>query len=162
MNRGREEDYRALAAIGVDVTGCVAVARRGGGIGRGAEVEAAEKNGLAGVLLFSDGDTWREGVERGHVMKGVGDPLSPGWGGVEGGERLGLEDSEVLRRFPKIPSMPLSAETAERILCSLGGAPVPLEWRSSLGSSEVKNVGPGPTLLNFSYQVGYVNMWLFD
>ena len=46
---------------------------------------------------------------------GIGDPLSPGWSGVEGGESLGLEDSEVLKRFPKIPSLPLSAEAAERI-----------------------------------------------
>ena len=65
-----------------------------------------------------DTNTWRkrEGFERGHVMRGgIGDPLSPGWSGVEGGESLGLEDSEVLKRFPKIPSLPLSAEAAERI-----------------------------------------------
>jgi len=132
----------------------VAVARSGGGVGRGAVVEAAERHGAAAVVVFGDGDTWPRGFERGHVMRGgIGDPLSPGWGGVDGGESLGLDDNEVLRRFPKIPSMPLSSEAAERILASLGGAPLPLDWRGTLKSSKVRNVGPGPTILNFTYQV---------
>ena len=163
MNYGREEDYRLLAAAGVEVAGCVAVARTGGGVGRAAAVEEAERNGVVAVLVFSESDTWREGFERGHVMRGVGDPLSPGWGGVHGGERLGLEDGEVLRRFPKIPSLPLSFEAAEGILCSLGGAPLPLEWRGTIKYSKVRNVGPGPTVLDFSYQVGCVMLlcgWL--
>ncbi|KAK7392743.1 hypothetical protein VNO78_21190 [Psophocarpus tetragonolobus] len=153
VNYGREEDFRELAAAGVEVAGCVAVARGGGGVARGAVVEAAERAGAAAVVVFGEGDTWREGFERGHVMRGgIGDPLSPGWGGVEGGESLRLEDSEVLKRFPKIPSMPLSAEAAERILASLGGAPLPLDWRTTLKSSKVRSVGPGPTILNFTYQ----------
>ncbi|KAK7244731.1 hypothetical protein RIF29_39557 [Crotalaria pallida] len=158
VNHGRESDYRELAAIGVSVAGCVAVARSGGGVGRGAVVEKAEEEGAVAVLIYGDGDTWRDGFERGHVMRGgVGDPLSPGWGaGVEGGggERLGLEDSEVLKRFPKIPSLPLSADVAETILNSLGGAMVPLEWRSTLrrSNNKVRNVGPGPTMLDFTYQ----------
>ncbi|KOM34048.1 hypothetical protein LR48_Vigan02g019800 [Vigna angularis] len=107
----------------------------------------------AGVRVAREGDTWPRGFERGHVMRGgIGDPLSPGWGGVDGGESLGLDDSEVLRRFPKIPSMPLSSEAAERILVSLGGAPLPSDWTGTLKSSKVTNVGPGPTILNFTYQ----------
>ncbi|XP_057718332.1 probable glutamate carboxypeptidase AMP1 [Arachis stenosperma] len=151
VNYGRERDYRALRAQGVHVSGCVVVVRKGGGLGRGAVVEKAEENGAVAVLVYGDGDTWRDGFERGHVMRGVGDPLSPGWAGVDGGETLGLDDSEVSKRFPKIPSLPLSAEVAETVLGSLGGAPVPLEWRGTLGS-KVRHVGPGPTMLNFSYQ----------
>ena len=106
--------------------------------------EVVERHGAAAAAVFVERDTWREGFERGHVMRGGrGDPLSPGWSGVEGGESLGLEDSEVLKRFPKIPSLPLSAEAAERILESLGGAPLPLDWRGTLKSSKVKNVGGG-------------------
>ncbi|KAL2327310.1 hypothetical protein Fmac_020737 [Flemingia macrophylla] len=48
--------------------------------------------------------------------------------------------------------MPLSSETAETILASLRGAPLPSHWRATLKSSVVTNVGPGPTLLNFTYQ----------
>ncbi|KAL1326267.1 hypothetical protein AAHE18_13G216200 [Arachis hypogaea] len=123
----------------------------GDGLGRGAVVEKAEENGAVAVLVYGDGDTWRDGFERGHVMRGVGDPLSSGWSGVDGGETLGLDDSEVSKRFSEIPSLPLSAEVAEIVLGSLGGAPVPLEWRGTLGS-KVRHVGPGPTMLNFSYQ----------
>ncbi|CAJ1880867.1 unnamed protein product [Sphenostylis stenocarpa] len=152
VNYGRERDYRALGTMGVNVSGCVVVVRKGGAIGRGAIVERAEAHGAAAVLVYGEGDTWRKGFERGHVMRGgIGDPLTPGWAGVEGGETLGLEDSEVLKRFPKIPSMPLSAEVADTILSSLGGVPVPHEWRGTL-RSKVRHVGPGPTILNFTYQ----------
>ncbi|XP_061372119.1 probable glutamate carboxypeptidase AMP1 [Gastrolobium bilobum] len=151
VNYGGEKDYHALGLLGVNVSGCIVLARRGGGLGRSAVVEMAEANGAVAVLVYGDGDTWSKGFERGHVMRGIGDPLSPGWAGVDGGESLGLEDSEVLKRFPKIPSMPLSSEIANSILYSLGGAPVPLEWRGTL-RSKVMHVGPGPTILNFTYQ----------
>ncbi|OIV92261.1 hypothetical protein TanjilG_00279 [Lupinus angustifolius] len=158
VNYGRERDYHALEKLGVAVSGCIVVVRKGsgGGLGRGAVVEKAEEKGAIAVLIYNNDDggdyTWREGFERGHVMRGgVGDPLSPGWAGVEGSERLGLEDSEVLKKFPKIPSLPLSFEVAETILSSLEGTSVPLEWRGTLGS-KVRNVGPGPTMLNFTYQ----------
>ncbi|BAT86382.1 hypothetical protein VIGAN_04402300 [Vigna angularis var. angularis] len=151
-NYGRERDYRALGAMGVNVSGCVVMVRKGGEMGRGTVVERAEAHGAAAVLVYGEGDTWRKGFERGHVMRGgIGDPLTPGWAGIEGGETLGLEDSEVLKRFPKIPSMPLSAEVADSILSSLGGSPVPLEWRGTL-RSKVRHVGPGPTILNFTYK----------
>lgn len=63
---------------------------------------------------------------------------------------MGLEDSEVVKRFPKIPSMPLSFENADVILRSLGGPMVPRDWRDS----GLTRVGPGPTMVNFTYQVG--------
>lgn len=162
VNYGREIDYHTL---GVDVKGCIVIARKGGGLGRGTVVEKAEKNGAAAVLIYNDeGDTWRNGFERGNVMKGVGDPVSPGWGSVDGSERLSLEDNEVLERFPKIPSMPISADVADAILSSLGDNLVPLEWRNSLKSKGViSHVGPGPTMLNFTYLVStfYPLIYLF-
>ena len=93
------------------------------------------------------------GVERGTVMKGLGDPLTPGWGGVEGGEALDLEDSQILNRFPKIPSMPISPEVAYSILRSLEGPQMPHHWRGDALGPQPGRVGPGPTLLNFTYQV---------
>ncbi|GFY98010.1 peptidase M28 family protein [Actinidia rufa] len=127
VNYGREEDYRALAARGVSVAGCVAVARRGTSLSRNSVVEGAAEKGAAAVLLYTESEEgFGRGVERGTVMRGLGDPLSPGWAGVEGGERLELEDSDVVRRFPKIPSMPISADAAEGILRSLEGARVPV------------------------------------
>ncbi|XP_024027001.1 probable glutamate carboxypeptidase AMP1 isoform X1 [Morus notabilis] len=151
VNFGREEDYRALGGMGVNVSGCVVIARKGGGLPRAAVVERAALNGAVAVLLYTGGDRFRKGFERGTVMRGLGDPLSPGWAGVEGGEKLGLGDDEVSGRFPKIPSLPLSVDDAEVILESLGGAPTPSEWRDAL-DLKVDHVGPGPTLVDFDYQ----------
>ncbi|KAJ8754539.1 hypothetical protein K2173_005700 [Erythroxylum novogranatense] len=154
VNYGGEEDYRALGLLGVNVSGCVVLARKGGGLSRGLVVKTAESKGAVAVLLYTERDSLRGGeggVERGTVMRGVGDPLSPGWAAVDGGERLGLDGSEVLKRFPKIPSMPLSFENADVILRSLEGPMAPVKWRDS-GFSKVGRVGPGPTMVNLSYK----------
>ncbi|XP_023005927.1 probable glutamate carboxypeptidase AMP1 [Cucurbita maxima] len=152
VNYGRDEDYRTLAAMGVTVAGCIAVARKGE-FPRSVVVAKAEANGVKGVLLYTDSDGYRQGFERGTVMRGIGDPLSPGWAAIDGAERLNLNDSEVLRKFPKIPSMPLSAEAAEIILSSLDTASVPPEWRDTTVKLGTAAVGPGgPTYLNFTYQ----------
>ncbi|KAG5243850.1 glutamate carboxypeptidase [Salix suchowensis] len=132
VNYGREVDYNALGVLGVNVSGCVVLARKGGGLNRGVVVKIAESKGAVAVLLYAEEGRVSGGVERGTVMRGAGDPLTPGWAGVEGGERLGLEDSEVLERFPKIPSLPLSFGNADVILGSLGGRVVPPEWRHPL------------------------------
>ncbi|KAL4031624.1 hypothetical protein IC575_009909 [Cucumis melo] len=152
VNYGRDEDYRELAKMGVTVVGCIAVARKGE-FPRGVVVAKAEANGAKGVLLYTEGDRFRQGFERGTVMRGIGDPLSPGWAAVDGAERLNLNDSEVLKRFPKIPSMPLSAESAEIILNSLETASVPPEWRDKKANLRSAAVGPGgPIFINFTYQ----------
>ncbi|KAL0555237.1 hypothetical protein IC582_009176 [Cucumis melo] len=152
VNYGRDEDYRELAKMGVTVVGCIAVARKGE-FPRGVVVAKAEANGAKGVLLYTEGDRFRQGFERGTVMRGIGDPLSPGWAAVDGAERLNLNDSEVLKRFPKIPSMPLSAESAEIILNSLDTASVPPEWRDKKANLRSAAVGPGgPIFINFTYQ----------
>ncbi|KDP21928.1 hypothetical protein JCGZ_03066 [Jatropha curcas] len=151
VNYGREEDYRALGVLGVNVGGCVVLARKGGGLSRGGVVKIAESKGALAVLLYDEGDSIRGGIERGTVMRGVGDPLSPGWAGVDEGERLDLEDSQVLERFPKIPSLPLSFANADVILGSLGGPMMLPEWRKS-DRPKVGRVGPGPTMVNFAYQ----------
>ncbi|KAH7661619.1 N-acetylated-alpha-linked acidic dipeptidase protein [Dioscorea alata] len=147
---GREEEYGELDRMGVSVKGCVAVVRSGRGY-RGAAVERAARKGATAVLMFGAGGGG--GVQRGMVMlRGVGDPLTPGWAAESGDgevERLGFEDEEVRRRFPTIPSMPVAVETAAEILRTLGGPSVPHEWKEGL---ELGGVGPGPTLVNFTYQ----------
>lgn len=130
-----------LASAGVDVKGCVAVARRGGGMSRNAVVVKAAEKGVAAVVMYTENKGG--GVERGTVLEGVGDPLTPGWGGD--GERLGVEDDVVLKRFPAVASLPISADTAEMILGSLEG---PHLWSN--------RVGPGPTFLNFTYKVCFL------
>nr|GEU40816.1 probable glutamate carboxypeptidase AMP1 [Tanacetum cinerariifolium] len=133
VSHGREEDYRALEEGGVDVKGCIGVVKRGGGLSRYAAVVKAAEKGVVAVVMFTGGTGG--GVERGTVVDGVGDLLTPGWAADNGGEKLSVDDSEVLKRLPSVPSLPISEETAEMILGSLD-----------------RKVGPGPTFLNFSYQ----------
>ncbi|KAL5741977.1 hypothetical protein ACOSP7_028709 [Xanthoceras sorbifolium] len=152
VNYGREEDYHTLEVMGVNVSGRVVIARKGESISRSAVISIAESKGALGVLLYAEGDRLRDGgVERGTVMRGIGDPLTPGWAGVEGGETLDLEDNQVLKRFPKIPSLPLSLENALTILGSLGGDFVPQFWNDSSWVNGLR-VGPGPTIVNLTYQ----------
>ncbi|CAO2828432.1 unnamed protein product [Amaranthus hypochondriacus] len=151
-NYGREEDYHELEVLGVNVSGCVVVVRRGEGMSRGGVVRVAEARGAVAVLTYTEG-VYVKGVERGTVMKGVGDPLSPGWASVvEGGERLGRNDKEVEDRFPKIPSMPISIETADVILRSLEGPKLPEKWELALKNGNDVRIGPGPTVLNYTFQ----------
>ncbi|XP_019187931.1 PREDICTED: probable glutamate carboxypeptidase 2 [Ipomoea nil] len=153
LNYGRDDDYRELAAVGVDVEGCVGIVRRGGGLSRSEAVERAASRGVAAVLMYTDGDRekFAAGVERGTVMSSLGDPLSPGW---ETGEKLRLDDPRVRDKFPKVPSLPISMAAAGIILRSLEGAEIPQQWTKNLKNSGIdfKKVGPGPTMLNFSYQ----------
>ncbi|KAL9230833.1 hypothetical protein vseg_006131 [Gypsophila vaccaria] len=158
-NYGGDDDYSTLAALEVNVAGCVVVVRRGAAMSRGDVVRKAAEMGAAAVLTYNEAETETEaaekGVERGTVMKGVGDPLTPGWGSVEGGERLRRGDKEVVDRFPRIPSMPVSLQTALAILGTLHGPQLPSLWRGPNPTTNVgvfKGVGPGPALLNFSYQ----------
>lgn len=153
LNYGREVDYRVLAAQGVEVKGCVGLVRRGCGMSRYEVLANAAAHGVAAVLMYTEGE-YKEGVERGTVMKGVGDPLSPGWAGVDGGEKLDPNDLRVARRLPDVPSLPVSEAAAERILGWLEGARMPLEWRESFksGDRRIWGVGPGPTKLNFTYK----------
>ncbi|XP_076890173.1 putative glutamate carboxypeptidase AMP1 [Bidens hawaiensis] len=151
VNHGREEDYVALAAAGVNIHGCVAVVRRGGGMSRNAVAVKAGEKGVVAMVMYTGGTG--VGVERGTVLDGVGDPLTPGWASGNGDEeRLRVEDSEVSGRFPGVPSLPVSEETAGWILGSLGGPRVGRLWKDGDVLRKFDRVGPGPTYLNFTYQ----------
>ncbi|KAK4478822.1 hypothetical protein RD792_014322 [Penstemon davidsonii] len=150
LNYGRDQDYYAL---GVEVKGCVGLVRRGSEMSRYEVVANAAAHGVSAVLMYTEGE-YKQGVERGTVMKGLGDPVSPGWAGLEGGEKLDLDDPRVTEKFPGVPSLPVSEEVAESIIMSLEGVRAPYEWRGDfkIGGSGIKRVGPGPTMLNFTYE----------
>ncbi|KAI4341306.1 hypothetical protein MLD38_026042 [Melastoma candidum] len=151
VNFGRPSDYSLLSSLGVSVHGRLALARRGPGISRAGVIRQAEAEGAAAVLLFRE-DGNRGGVERGTVMSGVGDALTPGWGAKEVGEVFLEEEDEVRRRFPGIPSLPVSRLCAEMVLGELRGATVPEKWREEGLKLAFEGVGPGPIALNFIYK----------
>jgi len=146
VNYGMLEDYRDLAALGVDVQGKIVLARYGHGY-RGIKAKLAEEHKAAGVILYSDPDDdgyvegdayprgpWRplNGIQRGSVMYTQiypGDPLTPGVAATSSAKRIAAADAGNL---PRIPTMPISARDAAVIFTNLGGAHVPHGWQGGL------------------------------
>jgi N-acetylated-alpha-linked acidic dipeptidase len=161
VNRGAAEDYDALARMGVDVRGKIALARYYGGYRGGKSLEA-EKRGVLAILVYSDpyDDGWYQGPvypdgpwgPPEHFQRGAnvydfivpGDPLTPGWASTKDARRIPESEAESL---PKMPMMPLSARDAAEILRRMGGKPVPGPGWQGLAITETMRVGPGPVRL---------------
>ncbi|MFQ5789648.1 MAG: M28 family peptidase [Acidobacteriota bacterium] len=157
-HRGSETDLRTLETLGVDLRGKILLMRYFG-TGEGRKVHNAEQFGAAGVVLYADpaedgyryGDVYPEGNWRppGSIMRRSveflpysGDPLSPGWASVPGARQLRPEDVAL----PRIPVLPISYRSAQRILQHLGGPVAPRTWQGAL--SLTYKVGPGPAKLH--------------
>lgn len=165
VNYGRVEDYRTLREMGVNVSGCVVLARYGK-IYRGDIVENAYKAGAMGVVVYSDrkdycgGGTWfpddkwlpPSGVQVGSLFKGAGDPTTPGWPSTGACERLFDDEVEKGGDVPLIPSLPVSGADGEAILKSIGGQVANDDWQGGK-DAPVYRVGPGPAVVNLSYTV---------
>ena len=160
VNHGRAEDYDALARLGIDVKGKIALARSFKGYRGGKSLEA-ERRGVLALITYSDpnedgyvqGDVYPAGPwgPESHVQRGAnvydfivpGDPLTPGWASVPGAKRIAESESEIL---PKIMSLPLSFKDARVILEALKGPVRPArDWQG--GGPFAYHVGPGPAHL---------------
>ncbi|EJD00928.1 Zn-dependent exopeptidase [Fomitiporia mediterranea MF3/22] len=131
VNYGRKEDYDALEDAGVNFNGTIVLARYGG-VFRGLKVKGAQERGAVGCLIYSDprddgSVRYHNGyaayplgparnptsVQRGSVQfisLYPGDPTTPGYPSYENSTRTNGEN------IPKIPSLPLSWNTASRLL----------------------------------------------
>jgi len=161
VNHGSASDYDRLASLGVDVRGKIALARYFGGY-RGGKSIAAEKRGVAALLVYSDpiDDGWFKGDvfptgpwgPPSHVQRGgdvydfivPGDPLTPGWASLPGARRIPESESTIL---PRIPMMPLSARDAALLLERLRGPAAPAGWQG-VATGSTYHVGPGPLRVN--------------
>ena len=116
VNYGLADDYAALDSLKVDVRGRIVIARYGRSF-RGIKAREAEKRGAAALLLYSDpqddgyvrGDVYPvgpmrnpDGVQRGSVFNGDGDPTTPGWPSTAGARRLPA-DSMAVSHIPVVP-----------------------------------------------------------
>ena len=152
VNYGLIEDYAQLAAMGVSVRGKIAVARYGRSF-RGIKAREAEKNGAVALVIYSDpqddgyarGDVYPEGpmrppqgIQRGGVANGNGDPTTPGWASVAGARRIAPAEANV----PHIPVVPIGYGNAALLLKDLRGTPIPAAWQGGLPFRY--HVGPGP------------------
>lgn len=142
VNYGLPADYARLDSAGISVTGKVVIARYGRSF-RGIKAREAEKHGAKAILIYSDpqddgfvpGDVYpagpmrnRDGVQRGTVQNGDGDPSTPDWASVAGAKRLDPSQMEI----PHIPSVPLSYGNAEKLLADLGGPSALKGWQGGL------------------------------
>lgn len=130
-NYGLKEDYDELISGGADLTGKIVIVRYGG-LFRGLKIKGAQERGAVGILIYSDPRddgfvTVENGfapypagparnptsVQRGSVQfisSYPGDPTTPGYPAYENATR------EEGTNIPKIPSLPISWQNAQRLL----------------------------------------------
>ena len=152
VNYGLIEDYARLDSLGVSVKGRIAVARYGRSF-RGIKAREAERHGASALIIYSDpqgdgyvrGDVYPEGpmrnwdgVQRGSVFNGAGDPATPGYASTASAPRLSVEDMTL----PRIPVIPISYANASELLAGVRGRDVPAGWQGGLPFRY--HIGPGP------------------
>jgi N-acetylated-alpha-linked acidic dipeptidase len=152
VNYGLIDDYAQLDSMGVSVRDKIVITRYGRSF-RGIKAREAEKHGAAALLIYSDpqqdgyvaGDVYpngpmrnRNGVQRGSVMNGAGDPATPGYAATGSVPRLAVDRMDV----PHIPVVPISYGNAGELLDELRGKDVPAGWQGGLPFHY--HVGPGP------------------
>lgn len=135
VNYGLIEDYKTLDSLGVSVSGKIVLARYGRSF-RGIKAREAQKRGAVGLIVYSDpqddgyfrGDVYpkgpmrnADGIQRGSMMNGNGDPTTPSWSSVEGARRVPEDSLDI----PKIPIIPMSYGNARRFLEPMTGPSVP-------------------------------------
>jgi N-acetylated-alpha-linked acidic dipeptidase len=144
VNYGLHEDYRELDSLGISIKGKIALARYGKSY-RGIKAMLAEEYGATGLLIFSDpsqdgydaGDVFPagpmrgwNGVQRGSIYNGHGDPTTPGYSSIIGARRVSLDSIPTL---PRIPVIPISYGIANELLGRSGGRDVPnSNWQGGL------------------------------
>ena len=145
---GNPEDYDVLRRHGVDVRGKIVLVRYSNPYSyRGFKALTAEREGTAGILIYSD--PAEDGFKRGavfpdgpwgpesHIQRGAitydfivpGDPLTPGWPSVPGARQVRPEEA---RSLPKIGGLPLSWKDAKPLLENMDGPVAPKEWQGGL------------------------------
>ncbi len=166
-NYGLPEDYDHLRDAGIDVTGKIVLVRYGKCF-RGVKSYVAERNHVAGILIYSDpaedgyrqGDPypkgpWRPatGVQRGSILyltEYAGDPLTPGTAATKDAKRLSTDEAPTL---PRIPTAPISYDDATPILENLGGPVAPRGWQGALPLTY--HLGPGSAKVHLKLDMDF-------
>lgn len=143
-NFGTKADFEKLAALHIDVSGKIVLARYGGNF-RGYKAKFAEQAGAAGLIIYTDpadsgyckGLLYPEGgyanptcIQRGSILTldYPGDPLTPFAEATEHASRL---DPAAIG-LPKIPVQPIGYASAQQIIGRMTGPAVPEGWSGGL------------------------------
>src|SRR5678816_1183994 len=129
------DSYTTLDSLGVSVRGKIVLARYGRSF-RGIKAREAERHGAVALLIYSDpqddgfvrGDVYpagpmrpSQGIQRGSVFNGAGDPTTPGTPSRAGAKRIPLAEAAVSR----IPVVPISYGNAAELLRDVRGVRIP-------------------------------------
>jgi N-acetylated-alpha-linked acidic dipeptidase len=135
VNYGLPTDYQRLDSLGISVKGKVAIARYGQSF-RGIKAREAESHGAVALLIYSDpqddgfvrGPVYPEGpyrpaqgVQRGSIYNGDGDPTTPGWASTANARRVPEDSLDVAH----IPVVPIGYGNADSLMKDMGGPAVP-------------------------------------
>jgi N-acetylated-alpha-linked acidic dipeptidase len=151
-NTGSADDYAYLKSRGLDLSNSIALVRARG-ICRSMKIAAAEKEGIAGLLIYPElkDQGFRKAefpygphlnpwvTQRGSLLKYYlypGDPTEP--------------EAQSLSTLPKIPALPISQKIASALLKNISGESVPESWQGWL--PEGYHTGPGPALVKMIYR----------
>ncbi|KAK3101739.1 hypothetical protein FSP39_005989 [Pinctada imbricata] len=132
---GRKRDFEKLKENGIDVTGKIVIIKYGK-IFRGNKVDFAARAGAVGVILFSDPGDYGvccegtdpypksgflplTGMQRGNIVLQKGDQTTPGYPSTKYAYRL--NEVELKERLPSIPSQPIAAKDAFKLIRELKG-----------------------------------------
>jgi N-acetylated-alpha-linked acidic dipeptidase len=175
-NYARPEDFRRLKQMGVEVRGKIVIARYGQNF-RGVKALAAQENGAAALLIYSDpmddgyfrGDVYPKGpyhpptgVQRGSVQftfEYPGDPTTPGVAStldLPMSQRIAPEKAGNLT---KIPVTPLSYADVSPLLEKLGGPESPREWQGALPFTYHVGSGPVRVHVKLAQDYSYTTIW---
>lgn len=139
-NYARPEDFKALAAMHVDVRGAIVIARVGGGGSLTGKAFEGAKHGVKAVLIFSDpmsggywdGDPYPAGPYRStgaamrNTMTFTNDPGDPTAIGVPVPGAKHKPFSAI--KLPSIPESPITANVARQLLATMSGPSAPADW----------------------------------
>ncbi len=145
---GNPEDYELLRRKGIDLKGKIVLVRYSNPYSyRGFKALTAEREGAAGLLIYSD--PAEDGYARGkvfpdgpwgpasHIQRGAitydflvpGDPLTPGWASVPDARRIPIEQAVSV---PKIMAVAISWRDARPLLEHMDGPEAPKDWQGAL------------------------------
>ena len=144
-NYGRPDDYKALAAMHVNVRGTIVIARVGGGGSLSGKAFEGAKHGVKAVLIFSDpmnggywnGDPYPAGPYRStgaamrNTMTFTNDPGDPTAIGIPVPGAKHKPFSAI--KLPSIPESPITGNVARQLLQAMTGPSAPTEWHPGFG-----------------------------
>jgi N-acetylated-alpha-linked acidic dipeptidase len=147
VSRGLEADYQTLAHAGVPVRGRIAIVRYGAEY-RGNLAARALAHGAAGVIFYSDPKD--DGYGKGRVYPNG--PYRPS--GVVQRGTVSKHDEALA-----IPTLPVTADTAAKLLANASGKPGPPGWAGDLHLRYAVGTTKDPVHLHVEMNARRTTLW---